>query len=276
MWPGQRGCCGAVAPGAEDDAFRAREGLEAAERDVRVPVGPAGHDHRRANDPVVPRPDRAVTPVGPVGLLLEPAQQPRVDVVHASCPFLPPAFTEDGGHRGKSIAGDHVEHPVDEVNSLEGAAHVVDVVGVAVVGGVDGGDGTERRWAQARNLERAESRPRGAVHADPPVRPLLLGKPGDHLADVVVLLGRVLVGGEAARRAGAPDVEAADDEATLLAEPLVLGGVGGGEVVHPVGESLEQHGRRHLLRQPQLCSESRAVCDGDEGAPVLHGCHPPR
>ena len=86
-----------------------------------------------------------------------------------------------------------------------------------------------------------------------------------------MLLGRVLVGGEAARRAGAPDVEPADGEAALLAEPLVLGGVRGREVVHAVGEGLEHDRRRQLLGQPELRCQPGSVGRRDEGAPVLHG-----
>ena len=57
---------------------------------------------------------------------------------------------------------------------------------------------------------------------------------------------------------------------TLLAQPLVLRRVGGGEIVHPVRQRLEQHGCRQLLRQPEPGCETRAVGDGDPGAPVLH------
>ncbi len=274
--PGSRGCSRAMAPGAEDDALRAGERLEAAEGDVRVPVGPAGDDHRRAGDPVVPGPHRAVAPVGPVGLLHEPAQQPRLDLVDPPRPFLAPALAEDGGHGREGIARDHVGRPVDQVERLHRSAHVVDVVGVAVVRGVDRRDRTERGRAQAGDLQRVEARPRGAVHADAPVRPLLRGEPGDHLADVVELLGGVLVGGKAARGAGAADVEPADGEPALPAEPLVLGAVGGREVVHPVGQRLEDDRRRLHVRQPQLRGKAGAVGDGDEDVAVLHGRNPPR
>ena len=267
----QRGGRRSVPPGPEDHALRARERLEAAEDDVRVAVGPAGHDHRRAGDPVVVRPHRAVPPVRPVDLLLDPAQQPRLGVVDPPLPLLAPAGAEHRRHRRQRVAGDHVELVVDQVDRLERATHVVDVVVVAVVRGVDRHDRVECRRAQAGDLERVEARPGRAVHPDAAVRPLLLRQPRDHLADVVELGRRVLVGRDPFGRAGPADVEPADREAALLAEALVLRRVGRREVVHPVRERLDHDRCRALVGQPELRREARAVGHGDEGAPVLHG-----
>ena len=100
-----------------------------------------------------------MAPVRPVGLFLDPAQQPWVDVVHPARPLLPPEVTEDGGHGGEGVAGNHVEHPVDEIEGLEHTTHVVDVVRVTVVGGVDGGDRAELWRAETGDLERVEARP---------------------------------------------------------------------------------------------------------------------
>ena len=273
---GARRCGRLVTPRPEDDALRARERLEAAEGDVRVPVGPAGHHHRRARDPRVVGPHRPVAPVRAVRLLLEPVEQPGLDLVDAARPFIAPAVAEDSGYRRQRVTGNHVDRPVDEVERLHGPAHVVDVVGVAVVGSVDRGDRAERRRLQAGDLERVEPRPGRAVHADAPVRPLLLGEPRDHLADVVELFRGVLVGGEATRRARAANVEAADGEPALLAQALVLPRVRRREVVHPVRERLERHGCGSSIREPELRGEAGAVRDGDEDVPVLHEQDHPR
>ena len=76
--PGQRRRCRHVAHGPISSRFGHRQRLERAEGVVAVAVGPAGHEHRRALDPVVAGPDRALPPVRPVVLLLEPAEKPRL------------------------------------------------------------------------------------------------------------------------------------------------------------------------------------------------------
>ena len=79
--PGQRGGRRHVAPRPEQQPVRRAvlaQRLHGAERVVAVAVGPAADQHRRALDPVVRRPHRAVPPVRRVALLLQPAQQPRL------------------------------------------------------------------------------------------------------------------------------------------------------------------------------------------------------
>ena len=59
--------------------FGQRSASNVRKRVVAVAVGPAGDDHRRARDPVVVGTQRAVAPVRPVDLLLEPAEEPGLD-----------------------------------------------------------------------------------------------------------------------------------------------------------------------------------------------------
>ena len=262
-----------VRPGADDHAARARHRLVCAEGDVRVAVGPPGDDHRRARDPLVVRPERSVPPVRPVVLLLEPVQEPRRGSFDAASPLLAPAVAVDRRHGREDVARRHVDHPVDEVDRLQDPAHVVDVVRVAVVGRVDRDDRVERGRALHRDLERVEAAPRRAVHADLPRAPVLLREPGDHRADVRLLLGVVLVERDPLRRAGAAEVEPADREAALVAEALVLARVRGREVVHAVRERVDDDRSGELARQEETSRETRAVLhrDPDVTVTVLHG-----
>ena len=248
-----------------------RHRLVSAERDVRVPVGPAGDDHRRALDPLVARPERAVPPVRPVGLLLEPAQEPGLGAFDPAQPLVPPALAVDRGGRREDVAGRHVDLPVDEVERLEHAAHVVDVVGVAVVRGVDRDDRPERGRALHRDLERVEASPGGAVHPDASRRPLLGSEPGDRLDEVGLLLRRVLVDGDPLGGARAAEVDPADREPALLADPSVLLVVGRRQVVHPVGERLDHDRRRERLREEEPRRQPHAVRHRDPHVAVLHG-----
>ena len=161
-------------------------------------------------------------------------------------------------------------HPVDEVDRLQDPAHVVDVVRVAVVGGVDRDDRVQRGRALHRDLQRVEAAPRRAVHADLARAPVLRGEPGDDLADVGVLLRVVLVERDPFGRARAAEVEPADREPSLLAKPLVLARVGRRQVVHPVGKRVEDHGSGQLVREEEPRREPRAVLHPDPDVPVLH------
>ena len=211
-----------------------------------------------------------MAPVLPVVLLLEPAEEPRLGALDAPPPLVAPAFSEHGRNGREDVARRHVDHPVDEVDRLEHAAHVVDVVRIAVVGRIDRDDGAQRGRALHRHLERVEAAPRGAVHADLPRAPVLLREPGDHLADVGLLLGVVLVERDPLGRARAAQVEAADREAALLAEPLVLARVRGREVVHAIRERVDDRGRRELVGEEQARREPRAVLHRDPDVTVLH------
>ena len=211
-----------------------------------------------------------MAPVRPVVLLLEPAEEPRLGAVDSTTPFVAPAVAVHRGNGRKDVAGGHVDHPVDEVERLEDAAHVVDVVGVAVVRGVDGHDRVERRRALHRDLQGVEATPGRAVHPDLPGAPVLLGEPCDHLADVGLLLRVVLVERDSLRRPRPAEVEPADGEAALLAEPLVLPRVRGGEVVHAVRNRVEDDRRGQLVRKEETRGEPRPVFHRDPDVSVLH------
>ena len=90
----------------------------------------------------------------------------------------------------------------------QAAAHVVAVVGIAVVGRAGGDDRLQRRRPVARDLQRVEAAPGDAHHADRAAAPGLRGEPGDHLDGVGLLLRQIFVGEQAVGIAGAAHVDA--------------------------------------------------------------------
>ena len=67
-----------VRPRPDHGLLRSRHVLEHSQRRVDVAVHPAAHDEHGALDPIVVRPQRGVTPVRPVGLVLEPRDHVRL------------------------------------------------------------------------------------------------------------------------------------------------------------------------------------------------------
>src|SRR5579883_70462 len=104
------------------------------------------------------------------------------------------------GHR-QAIGAHVVEH-------LHGAAFVVAVVGVAIVGEVHGADGLERRRPVHGHLQGVEAAIGRAEHAHVAVAPGLLGHPGDGCHAIELLLRAVFVQRRALRVAAAAHVEA--------------------------------------------------------------------
>ena len=244
---GQRRLGGHVAPRPEQQPVRdARRGKggDRAEGVVAIAVGPASDEHGRADDAVVSRPQRPVPPVGRVALLLEPAQQPWLQVIDACPPGLHPLVADERGHGWQRVHGDHVRRIVDDVEQPERATHQMYVVGVSVVGGIDRDDGLELRRSLARDLQRVEAGVGRAVHADRPGAPRLVRQPGDDLAQVLLLLGGIFVDGEPVGRAGAAQVEARDGVPVLVAQPHIFRPVGRCEVVLAIGQCLEHAGGR--------------------------------
>ena len=274
MRAGQRGGGRHVAPRPGDQPRRGAGGAQAGVRPegvVAVAVRPAGDDHGRGGDRAVVGPQRAVPPVGAVRLLLGPAQQPRFEGVEATPPLVAPAVAEHGRHRRQRVHRDHVRRVVDDVEQPPCAAHVVHVVGVAVVGGVDRHDRLEGGRAAHRDLDRVEAGVRRAEHADVARAPRLRGEPGDDRDEIVLLAFGVLVGRDALTGTGAAQVEPADRVAVLVAEPFVLGRVAGRDVVLAVGQRLQQARRRVAGRPVERRGQPYAVVHRD---PHIFARHP--
>ena len=101
--------------------------------------------------------------------------------------------------------------------------------------------------------------------------PRLVGDPGDHLGQVALLLGRVFVGRDAVRRAGAAQVDPDHGIAVVVAQPLVLRPVARGEVVLAVRQRLEDR-RGRLRRRPGDTASPPAGCRRPSGSTRARRC----
>ena len=238
---GDRGVREHVAPGTHQEPLRHAEMLERAQHRGAVHVRPARHQHRGDLDQVVVGTQRALAPERPVRLLLDRAE-PRLQLVDPSEPPVAPVVPGERRHRRQGVHRHHEER-VAELDRLADAAAEVDVVRVAVVGGVDRHDRLQGRRPPHRGLDRVEPGVRGPVHPHRAGAPVRAREPVDHLGEVLHLLRRVLVDRDALGRAGAAHVQAADRVVPLVAEAPVLARPHR-EVVLAVGIGLEQGGPR--------------------------------
>ncbi len=181
-----------VRPGADEALPRSREVLHQAEHAAAVAVGPArdGVDRHLDRRPVLA--DAAVAPEGVAPLVRQPGLQPQPAALQPLHPHLPPGRPHVRRIGRQGVAPEHDRGP-GELFAQRAAAHVVDVVGIAVVGRAERDDGLQRGRAKGRDLQPVEPAPGDADHAHLPVTPGLIGDPGDGVAAVLQLLRQVFV-----------------------------------------------------------------------------------
>ena len=236
-----------------------RQRRDQAEHGVAVAVGPAGHGVHRAADRGVVLAHGAVLPVVVAALVLQPLLQPEPAALQPLQPHLAPALADDVGIRRQQVVHEEGGTP-DQVLVEQAAAHVVDVVGVAVVGGAQRDDALQLRWLQCGYLQAVEAAPGDADHAHRAGTPRLRAYPAQHLDAVVQLLLQVLVLQHAVRLAAATQVHAHAGIA-MTREPGVHRHVAlGGEVALAVGDVL-QDGRHRLVvgRAPDARGQTATV-----------------
>ena len=244
-----------VRPGAGEQSRGRAKALDRAEGRVAIAIGPSGDDHRGNVDAVVALPigaksHRAMPPVGIVVRVTHPDELPGLMLIDAAQPLRAPVMTfgmirgPDLGHGRECAHGCHVGAVVDLIDPLEGTAHVVDVVGVAIIGRVDRDDRPQMRWTLASELEGVESAVRRAKHADVAVAPRLRSQPGNRLGEIALLCLRVFVRRAPTTAARATHVDARDREAEVIAEALILRAPAGSHVVLAIGQRLEDAGSR--------------------------------
>ena len=167
-----------VRPRADDAELRAGQVGEQARHEVGVAVFPAAHRHHGAVDRRIVLADRALPPIGVAPLMVEPGLRQRAGGGQPVMPDIAPASAGDariGRHR---LLHQHEVRP-HLLLGEQRAAHVVDIVGVAVVAGAERDDRLQRRRAARRHLQRGEAAPGDARHADTAVAPGLGGEEGD-------------------------------------------------------------------------------------------------
>ena len=263
--PGQRHVGVAVRPLADQAPARHGEPRHEPRHRVGVRVEPSADGEDRALDRREVLAHRALPPEGIAALVPEPGVEPEATPAEAGEPQLAPAVAHDGGVRRTRVVGEHRRGPAQVVEE-ERAAHVVDVVRVAVVGRARREDRAERGRPAGRDLERVEAAPGVAHHPHPAGAPRLGGEPGDDLHRVVLLEGEVLVGENALRVAAAAHVDA-------HARVAVPGDVGmrervplRGSLAPAVGQILENGRHRARLgadREPHARREPRPVLQRD-------------
>ena len=257
-----------VRPRAYQSLARTRQAGHEARDGVAVAVGPAADGVDGGLDGGEVLAHRAVLPVRVAALMAEPRLGPVGVRLEAREPVAAPLVALLAGHLRVSRQRVVVQHggaPRQHVEARHAAAGVVHVVGVAVVGGHQRDDGLERRRTEGRHLQAVEPGPRDAGHAHGARAPGLGGDPGDRLADVLVLLRRVLVEDDAVGVPGAAQVEA--HAGVAVSGPVrVDGPVTGAAVGQPVGARLEDRRHRVLLgidRQPDPRRQAGAVAQRD-------------
>src|SRR5699024_9905996 len=201
---------------------------------------------------------RGVFPVVVTPLVAEPVLDVHRGFVDAPLPVFLPAVTHDRGVLGASVVSPHRRGPGQHLVSDDGSAVVVDVVGVAVVGGADGDDGGEFRWLQCGKLQTVESAPRLADDTDFAVAPVLRRDPLKYLQSVVEFCRRVLIGHDTGRitTAAQIDTDAGVTGAGELGVDRVI--ATGGHVVLAVGNVLKNSGNSiitEIFGQPDSSRE---------------------
>ena len=217
-------------------------------RGVDVGVRPAADGQHRRLDGLPVLADRAVPPVGIAGRMVQPAggeEGQRFNPLHPA--FAPVVAQHRIGRSG--LVGQHLGAPV-EVVGQQAAAHVVDVVGIAVDGGAAGDDRLQRRRPAKCELQCVEPAPGDPDHRDAAVAPRLARDPGDHLFAVRKLLLRVFVVEDTVRISGAGYVDS-DTGIARRGEHRMGGGVARrGAVALAVRQVLQNRRSRGVSRRP--------------------------
>ena len=231
---------------------------------IDVGVGPAADGQHRRLDGLPVLAHGPMPPIGVAGGMIEPAsgeERQRLDPLDPA--FAPVAAQRRIGWAG--LVGEHLRAPV-EVVGQQAAAHVVDVVRVAIHGGAAGDDRLQRRWAAKGELQAVEPAPGDSDHSDVAVAPRLARDPGNDRLSVAELLLRVLVVEDAVRIPGARDIDP-DAGIARRGEYRMGGGVARrGAVTPAVRQILQNGGGGHTrLRPPDSGGEAPAVRELDPG-----------
>ncbi len=151
---------------------------------------------------------------------------------------------------------------------MHDAVHEMYIVLVDIVGGHDRHDGFERGWSAHCHLDRVESAPGDAEHADIAAGERLLRQPVDHDFSVALLLLGVFVFNQTALAApGAADIDPRND----IAVPDEVGEIrkaSATTLVLAVGQVLEQHRKffgADIGRQVEVGGKTHAIGQGDPG-----------
>ena len=213
-----------------------------------------------------------MSPVCVAGRVFQPAGGEEGQCLDPLDPALAPVAAQRRIGRA-GLVGQHLGAPV-EVVGQQAAAHVVDVVRMAVHGGAAGDDRLQRRRAACGELQPVEPAPGDPDHPDVAVAPRLARDPGDDCLAVRELLLRVLVVEEPVRIPGAGDVDP-DAGVAGRGEHRMGGGVARrGPVALAVGQVFQDGGGGPVrFRPPQPGREPASVRERDPGVGGRQSAH---
>ena len=178
-----------VRPGANQPFARPGQPGQQARNRVIVIVRPAADGVDGNVDGRVGFANGAVFPVDVAALVTEPGCDVGRRLFQTFLPHLAPILPDEARVGWGGVGHKHDRGPGQHLRGEQAAAHVMHVVGEAVVGEVHGDDGFELRRAAGGDLQGVEAAPRFAKEADVAGAPGLVGDPGQHGQGVVLLLG---------------------------------------------------------------------------------------
>ncbi len=253
-----------VRPRPDDALGRAGQILDQPEHGSAIAVGPAADGVDGDLDIRIILADRAVLPEGVAGLMLQPVLQPQPRISQTRQPHLAPAVADMNGVGRQGVDAEHHRCP-GQLLAQEGATHVVDVVGIAVIGGADRHHRLQRGRLKRGQLQAVEPAPGNADDAHAAIAPRLIRDPGDHVAAVLQLDLGVLIGHDAFGFAGAAQIDT-DIGVSPGGKPRCAGVIAFQRlVVLAVGNVFEDRGHRRRLRPLGHPDPRRQEC------PVWHG-----
>ena len=132
---------------------------------------------RRGDVAVVPR--RAMLPIGVAALMLQPVVHQQGLVLQPLEPHLAPALAHQRRVGRMGLEGEHGRAP-GEIIDQQAAAHVVDVIGIAVIGGAERDHRLQLLRPARRHLQPVEAAPGDSDHAAGARAPGLRLKPFQH------------------------------------------------------------------------------------------------
>ena len=232
------------------------------EHGIGVAIGPTADRVHRALDRRRVLAHRALLPVGVAPLVAHPLVHVGLHRVDALEPGLAPALAVDLGVGRHRVEGEHRGAPGEHLQGQHGAASVVDVVGVPIVGRAERYHGLELGRAQSGHLQRAEAAPGDPDHSAGTGAPGLFAEPAQHVHRVLLLLGRVFVLQQPVRLAAAANVHAHPRIAVTGDVGEARGVTRSGAIALAVGDVV--HDGRHravlgVLGKPDACAHPAPV-----------------
>ena len=194
-------------PRADDALHRALHRSHQTRHRIGIGVVPAAKSQYRRFDGTNVFVHRTALPISVAVRVLQPVDGQQRLGVQALQPHGAPGVAHQRRVRRARGITKHGGRPA-HVLGQEAAAFVVDVVGIAVVGGAQGDDGFQAFGLARCHLQAVKATPGDAHHAHAPGAPRLLAQPGNHRFGVLQFLLGIFVEHQALRIAIAAHIHA--------------------------------------------------------------------